>query len=124
MQLLISNFQIMNIKTIDEIYPNPPSNIEDKIKFVIENLEKENEELDIKKQDVSIDLNAMKGLPNNSNTDIINLKELNKELNSKIEKFNYSYLSEFKYEGKLEDEIFKLFLFSFLNIKYIYEYSE
>ena len=82
----------------------------------------EGEELDKKKQDVFIDLNAMKGLTNNIDTCI--LKELNEELNKKIEKFNYSYLSEFKYDGKLEEEIFKLFIFSFLNIKYVYEYTD
>ena len=86
-------------KTIDEIYPNTPSNIEDKIKFFIENLEKENKELDEKKQDVSKDLNAMKGL--NNNIDAIDLKKLNQELNKKIQKFNYSYLSEFEFDENL-----------------------
>ena len=111
-------------KTIDEMYPNSPSNIEDKIKYVIENLEKENEELDKKIRDVSIDLNAMKDLVKISNSETDNLKNLNRELNRKIEGFNLNYLSEFKYDGKLEEEIFKLFIFSFLNIKYIYEYTD
>ena len=61
-------------KTIDEMYPNSPSNIEDKIKYVIENLEKENEELDKKIRDVSIDLNAMKDLVKISNSETDNLK--------------------------------------------------
>ena len=66
----------------------------------------------------------MKGVNKKINVDENKMENINKELNSLIKKFNSQYLFDFKYEKEFEDEIFKLFIYSFLNMKYIYEYTK
>ena len=66
----------------------------------------------------------MKGVNKKINVDENKMENINKELNSRIKKFNSQYLFDFIYEKEFEDEIFKLFIYSFLNMKYIYEYTK
>ena len=49
---------------------------------------------------------------------------MNKELNEEIENFMKLYLFRLKIKESFEDEVFKMFIFSFFKIDYVYDYID
>ena len=49
---------------------------------------------------------------------------MNKELNEEIENFMKLYLFRLKIKESFEDEVFKVFIFSFFKIDYVYDYID
>lgn len=52
------------------------------------------------------------------------MKKLNDDLNNEISRFLTIFVYDFNVKGYYEEEIFKLFMFSFLKMDYIYEYTQ
>lgn len=49
---------------------------------------------------------------------------MNKELNEEIKNFMKLYLFRLKIKESFEDEVFKVFIYSFFKIDYVYDYID
>ena len=100
-----------NYKTIDELYPNKETDIEEKINNARQHFGKEAYEFADKKNELEKDLSRCKKLVESKESC---LKQLSKELDDEVDNFRYRYIHNYKICETFDVEIFKLFMFSFL----------
>ena len=105
-------------KKMDELFPNSLKSPRDKVNFALSHLEKEKKEINDKLIQLKKDLIDIK----KDNISENDMYIMNKELNEEIENFMKLYLFRLKIKESFEDEVFKVFIFSFFKIDYVYDY--
>lgn len=108
-------------KTFDELYPSSIGTIDERIQYALKNTESESKEIHEKICSIEMDLRCMNEVTDKSKID---MKKINDELNNEIEKYNHQFVFGSNYEGTFEDEIFRLFIYSFFKIEYNYEFTK
>ena len=109
-------------KTYKQIFPNNETKVaSNMVDDAYYSLYKENFELEKKISYIKKDLEEIKGKIDNITID---MKKLNDDLNNEISRFLTLFVYDFNVKGYYEEEIFKLFMFSFLKMDYIYEYTQ
>ena len=108
-------------KTIDQIFPNEENKVEEKINYAFSYIQKENKELSEK---IDYIKNELTDLKNEIDGFYIDMKKINDELNEEIKKFLSKFVWDFGVKETYEAEIFKVFLYTFLKMDYVYEFIE
>ena len=104
-------------KTIDQIFPNNFSTVNEKIELAISSLLKENKEVKQKIIHIDTDLEVLKEKIEKSKEEKVDMSKIKQELNQQCYAFKSGFVYDFQMNDIYDAELFKLFLFCFMKIE-------